>query len=283
MTMRSSGPALAQDANTSSRECLPASEDWGGLRQAGLLSNAGHEPLILAFVSSLAVGADEADIERVRAEVRGLGVTMMLISHDAVWCFGADDSLRKVRAPADVDAGALRELFERLGMMVGAEAGSGGDPDRAGMSSGLRAVFVIDPGFVLRFAHVAATRLADPGGGTRSALEVVLRALVAASVAFERRRTPGVRLSFNELTTLAVVSGMQRVLLGQEAREPVNAPHAPPSVGQATLVVSPLVVAPLLSSSPPRVIGDRHAPEPGRHAAVRTVEAPASSVHGASS
>src|SRR4051812_43405631 len=111
MIMRSSGPALPQDAAPSPSSCPMPADDWGGLRQAGLLQTAGREPLILAFVSNLAVAGDEADVERIRAEVRGLGVTMLLISHDAVWCFGADDSLRKVRAPGDVEAAALRDLL----------------------------------------------------------------------------------------------------------------------------------------------------------------------------
>jgi hypothetical protein len=281
MTMRSSGPALAQDATTGSNPCLMASEDWGGLRHAGLLQTAGREPLILAFVSSLAVAGDEADVERIRAEVRGLGVTMLLISHDAVWCFGADDSLRKARAPAEVEAGALRDLFDRLGVMVGADTAS----DRlreAPAISGLRAVFVIDPGFVLRFAHIVAAGETDPAQPVRSTLDVLLRALVAASVAFESRRAPGVRLSFNELTTLAVVSGMQRVLSKSADRNTVRSPQVPPPVAQTSLIIpASLVVAPVLPWSP-RVPAARHASEPGRHG-VRTVEAPVPSAHGASS
>jgi hypothetical protein len=285
MIMRSSGPALPQDAAASS--CPVPADDWGGLREAGLLQTAGREPLILAFVSKLAVAGDEADVERIRAEVRGLGVTMLLISHDAVWCFGADDSLRKVRAPADVEAAALRDLFDHLGTLVGADAVSL-RTDGAG-GSGLRAVFVIDPGFVLRFAHVVAAGRADDAQPARSPLDVLLRALVAASVAFERRRTPGVRLSFNELTTLAVVSGMQRVLQGQQGQHQgqldrqVAGGQRPASVAQAaSLVVPPLVVAPVLPWSP-RLSPGRHATEPARHSTVRNVDAAVPSVHGASS
>lgn len=276
MTMRSSGPVLAQDATTSSTPCLMASEDWGGLRHAGLLQAAGREPLVLAFVSSLAVGGDEADVERVRAEVRGLGVTMLLISDNAVWCFGADDSLRKARAPADVEAAALRELFDNLGVMVGTDTAS--DSTHGTDVSGLRAIFVIDPAFVLRFAHVAATRRADAVRPARLTLDVLLRALVAASGAFESRRAPGVRLSFSELTTQAVVSGMQRVF--QPDREDVTVPQAPPSA-QPSRVAPPPMVAAVLPWSP-RGIAGRHIPEPGRHP-VRTVDSPVPSVHGASS
>jgi len=258
---------------------MPA-DDWGGLRQAGLLQTAGREPLILAFVSKPAVAGDEADVERIRAEVRGLGVTMLLISHDAVWCFGADDSLRKVRAPGDVEAAALCDLLDHLGTLVGADAVSL-RTDGAAWSA-LRAVFVIDPGFVLRFAHVVAAGRADDAQVARSPLDVLLRALVAASVAFESRRTPGVRLSFNELTTLAVVSGMQRVLQGQVDRQVVGVQRPTPVAQAASLVVPPLVVAPVLPWSP-RLSPGRHATEPARHTTVRNVDAAVPSVHGASS
>jgi hypothetical protein len=289
MIMRSSGPALLQDAATSPIACPVAADDWGGLREAGLLQTGGREPLVLAFVSKLAVAGDEADVERIRAEVRGLGVTMLLISHDAVWCFGADDSLRKVRAPADVEAAALRDLFDHLGALVGADAVSL-RADGAG-GSGLRAVFVIDPGFVLRFAHVVAAGRADDAQPARSPLDLLLRALVAASVAFERRRTPGVRLSFNELTTLAVVSGMQRVLQPQHSQQgqqgridrQVAGGQRPDSAAQAaSLVVPPLVVAPVLPWSP-RLGPGRPATEPARHTTVRNVDAAVPSAHGASS
>lgn len=283
MTMRRSEPALAEDDKGSSQSSRVPSEDWGRLRQAGLLRQAGHEPLILAFVSSPTVGGDEADVERIRVEVRGLGITLMLISHDTVWCFGADDSLRKLRAPADVDAAALHDLFGRFGMTRGADAVLNSSPEGADVS-GLRAVFVIDPGFVLRFAHIAASRQVDRGRPVQSTLELLLRALVAASVAFERRRTPGLRLSFTELTTLAVVSGLQRVLLGQEDREIVTT-KAPPPVAQGSLGVAAVAVASMVVPPfpwPPQVNGTRHAPEAGRHP-TRTVEAPIRTATSASS
>ena len=284
MTKSSSGPDLAQDANTSSQAELLASGDWGGLRQAGLLRSAGQEPLILAFVSSLGGGGDEADVERIRAEVRGLGVTLLLISNDTVWCFGADDSLQKVRAPADVDAAVLRDLFERFRLMMGADGVSDGASDPSSLS-GLRAVFVVDSTFALRFAHVAPARAADSAGPPRSTFEVLLRALVAASVGFERRRTPGVRLSFSELTTLAVVSGMQRVLLGQrDMDDAVRAPQAPSrSAPQTSFIAAPQPISTALSW-PSRVIAGRRAPEPSRHAhSVRTADGPLPPVLGASS
>lgn len=265
MTTRSSGSALAQDVTPTAPADVLASADWGGLRQAGVLRSAGQEPLILAFVSGIGIGGDEADVERIRAEVRGLGVTLLLISTDAVWCFGADDSLRKVRAPADVDAAALRDLFERLALTMGADAASDGASDEPS-SSGLRAVFVVDSTFVVRFAHVARPREAAPAGPPRSTFEVLLRALVAASIGFERRRTPGVRLSFSELTTLAVVAGMQRVLLGQRDSDGARAPHAPSrSVApQTSFVVAPQPITPALPW-PTLVNAARRLPEPGRH------------------
>jgi hypothetical protein len=111
--------------------------------------------------------------------------------------------------------------------------------DNLAAASGLRAVFVIDPAFVLRFVHVVANSPTDSRRPTQSTLDVLLRALVASSAAFERRRLPGVRLSFSELTTLAVVAGMERVLGGPEAGHAFSQPAVRPRAADG----SPLVGA----------------------------------------
>ena len=78
------------------------------------------EPLVLAFVEPAPRDVEPAELERARAELRGLGAAMLVVSRRGLWCFRPDDETQ-VLAPAE-DATTLVGLWERFGVPPNASA-----------------------------------------------------------------------------------------------------------------------------------------------------------------
>jgi hypothetical protein len=175
---------------------------------------------VVAFVSSFCDGQrDEADLERIRAEVRGLGATVLVLSTKASWCFGPDDRLYKRVSPSNARDEALAAAFENFGVPV-----SGGRDALCG-------VFVIDNSETIRFAHVAiALPLTSP---VRPSQELLLRALVIATEAIETAQR-GRRPWPADVTTAGLMAGFKQVTGSTHAaqgrprrEEPLTAPLFP--------------------------------------------------------
>ena len=95
-------------------------------------------PLLVVFKSRLVDDADtdtdEADVERIRAEVRGLGVTLLIVAPDAVRFFESNDRYRCLTSPEEVVPRQLETLFRTFAVI----------PPGAPSDGGLVAAFVTD-------------------------------------------------------------------------------------------------------------------------------------------
>jgi len=158
-------------------------------------------PLVVVFKSRLVDDADsdtdEADVERIRAEVRGLGVNLLVVAPDAVRFFESNDRYRCLKSPDELIPRQLSSLFRTFAVI----------PPGPPAQGSLTAVFVIGPQFEIRFAFRARP---DDSSDSRSPQDrgMLLRALVAASTSFEMIRLPHVPLV--ELTTRALVLGFEQ-------------------------------------------------------------------------
>jgi|GEM_PF-4588181 len=154
---------------------------------------------VVAFVSSFCdEERDEADLERIRAEVRGLGATLLVLSTKASWCFGPDDRLFKRVSPSTELDRELAAAFESFGVSV-----SGG-------RDALYGVFVIDSRGTVAFAHVKAIGMPIPASQPRPSQEVLLRALVIAADTIETAQR-GRRPWPDEVTTAGLIAGFRQV------------------------------------------------------------------------
>ncbi|HEX2657258.1 MAG TPA: hypothetical protein VHU40_03255 [Polyangia bacterium] len=158
---------------------------------------------VIAFVSSFCGEghADEADLERIRAEVRGLSATLLVISPRGSWCFGPDDRLFR-RSSRDARDEACAAAFQRFGV-----------PDQGGRD-GLRAVFVVDGDGTVRFAHTRAGQSAPAASSSQDGL---LRALVVAANEMERALKSAGRPSPDQATTTGLIVGFRQMVGGGPA------------------------------------------------------------------
>jgi len=184
----------------------PGSQPLAALDFAQSLPEIGPEttrlPLLVVFKSRLVDDADtdtdEADVERIRAEVRGLGVTLLVVAPDAVRIFESNDRYRCLKSADGLVPRQVATLHRTFAVVPpGVTAG------------GLVAAFVLGPQFEIRFAFRGAPDGAADGR-SHQVRGVLLRALVEASTAFEMLRLPHIPLI--ELTTRALVMGLEHAL-----------------------------------------------------------------------
>jgi xanthine dehydrogenase YagT iron-sulfur-binding subunit len=158
-------------------------------------------PWVLAFARGWSAGGESAEsLAAIRAELRGLGAVLLVLSDGGAWSFSPDDDVERI-ATGGVDlAGEIADAARRYG--VAADA-----------------VFVIDAGGVVRFAHVSAGPLSP---SLADALGEAGRALAARTGAhtFNRR----------EWGLTSLVAGFTAAFL-HGCRTPGGASTAPP--GQA--------------------------------------------------
>jgi hypothetical protein len=93
------------------------------------------EPFVLAlFARAGEIALSDDVLTRLRAELRGLGAALVLISPDGAWCFRPDDELELLADREELSAQELAKIFDDNDLL--SEASRAGN-DRAIMSSGL--------------------------------------------------------------------------------------------------------------------------------------------------
>jgi hypothetical protein len=128
-------------------------------------------PRVLALLRGWdASTAPPEELAAIRAQLRGLGATLVIASDAGAWSFAPDDELERESDAATPVARAILELAQRHGREAGDEA-----------------VFVVDGDGEVRFAHVEEgvlqTTLAD---ALASAGEAVLAAPEAHTLFTQR-------------------------------------------------------------------------------------------------
>ena len=186
------------------------------------------EPRVLAFVRDWsAERAAPEDLRAIRAHLRGLGAELIVLADSGVWSFRPDDDLDRVA-----------DYSDRLA----------GDISTAALLYGVRdrrdAVFVIDEGGVIRFAH----RELAMGGRLADALAAASEAVLAPPPATFTRR---------EWVASCLVAGFAftflRACKSREAAPPAPAPVAPSPAGEVDIeleingVKHPLRIEPRVS------------------------------------
>jgi xanthine dehydrogenase YagT iron-sulfur-binding subunit len=165
------------------------------------------EPLVLALFAragSLVAGGETLD--RIRAELRGLGAELIIIGGDGIWCFRPDDEFELLATAEDIADAELLKIFGAYGVRVG-----------SGNEEGEDAVYVFDERRRIRFEQ--------RGGGAD--LDDLARALGAGARAFYAEARPWA-LSRRELLVSALVASFTLALVGGCAK-----PRGP-SVATAT-------------------------------------------------
>ena len=136
------------------------------------LAGFGGEPVVLAFLDEAAEAltseAWQQDI--LRADLRGLGAGLLVVSPEGVWCFRSDDQLHRFAPIAELRAGDLRDVRRRYGLPWA--------PERDAQAGA--ALFVIDGDQVLRFTHRGRVASGAAMGALAGALGAATRALAAA-------------------------------------------------------------------------------------------------------
>jgi xanthine dehydrogenase YagT iron-sulfur-binding subunit len=211
---------LASDRSArAGRPAFAFSVSLGEGRVLGLRDFEGVPLVLVLLAGAGALEHSEASLGRIRAELRGLGAVMVMISPGDVWCFRPDDDLEWIGEPADVGAGELATIFRRYGLVLGSDA-------KAVASSGL---YIIDHAGRIQFE----TRV-ELGPD----LAVLARALAASTHALHEPRPW--TMSRRDLLITSLVTGFAAALLdGCErsgAPPPVSAGH--PAVAGAEIDVS---------------------------------------------
>jgi xanthine dehydrogenase YagT iron-sulfur-binding subunit len=139
-------------------------------------------PWVLAFVRRWTPGVDDGAI---RAQLRGLGAILFIVSDAGVWSFRPDDDV-------ELSAGAsprLRRELDELGARCGVDAGEDG-------------VFVVDGDGIVRFAQAPSDELTSALAG---ALEAAGRELLGLS--------PRPGITRRDWAVMTLVAGFGLVLL----------------------------------------------------------------------
>lgn len=165
-------------------------------------------PRVLAFVHDGIRGERPARLAAIRAELRGLGAELVVMSPAGVWWVGADDPLEPLAAASDELAAGVA----RAAACYGAA-----DDD---------AVFVIDGCGVIRFGH----RIARGGVAVWSALADALAIAGKALSARAHDARQRVLFTRREWTVTCLVLGCATAFLAgcKEQGRPAERRRAPP-------------------------------------------------------
>jgi xanthine dehydrogenase YagT iron-sulfur-binding subunit len=151
------------------------------------------------------------DLPAIRAQLRGLGATLVALSGDGVWSFSPDDDAERIEAgDPDQLAGQVAAIARLYGV------GPVGD-----------AVFVIDAEGVVRFAHAPDGPLTP---ALAEALDAAGRALTSTAPTFTRR----------EWGITSLVVGFTFTFLHgchQRGRAPVESAAPPPAPEEIDVVL----------------------------------------------
>jgi xanthine dehydrogenase YagT iron-sulfur-binding subunit len=173
------------------------------------------EPRVLAFVHDWTLAGEPPElIAAIRAQLRGLGAELLVLSDAGVWSVCADDPIEPLGAPGDQFAADLATAAMLYGVR-----------DRAG------AVFVIDGRGVVRFAY-------RPEQPPSSVCQALADALAIAVAALHDRAThePRQRVLFTrrEWTVTCLVIGCAATFLRgckEQSRPPAERTAEPAEAG----------------------------------------------------
>ena len=167
-------------------------------------------PWVLAFVRAWTPGRDA---DAIRAQLRGLGAILFIVSDAGVWSFRPDDDVELSARASPRLLGEVAELGATFGVA----------PDRD-------AVFVADGEGVVRFAHA-------PGGELTSSLAGALDAAGHQLLASPPR--PGI--TRREWAVMSLIAGFGLALVagcrGRTGEQPSPAPAATPAPTEADVVL----------------------------------------------
>jgi len=173
-------------------------------------SESRGRPWVLAFARRWSPGADDGAI---RAQLRGLGAILFIISDAGVWSFRPDDDIELSVGPSL----RLRRELEELGA-------------RCGVAAGDDAVFVVDGDGVVRFAQVP---IEDLTSSLAEALQAAGRELLGLP------QPPGI--TRRDWAVMNLVAGFGVVLLaacrGRGAEHPTPPPVAPKTGTELDIVL----------------------------------------------
>jgi xanthine dehydrogenase YagT iron-sulfur-binding subunit len=140
------------------------------------LESLHRQPAVLAFLddwSPLETPPD--DLAAVRAELRGLGAILVVLSRAGLFSFRPDDEVERFAAAADLDATEVSRLHEEFGL------------ERSARGLSTPGLFVVDANGIVRFAHVwrdgshvHLSALTDALGAAGRALLTANRSLVVS-------------------------------------------------------------------------------------------------------
>ena len=159
------------------------------------LESLDKQPVVLVFLADWSpADAPPEDLSRVRAELRGLGAVLVVLSGAGLFQFRPDDEMERFARAAELDAADVRDVHAAFGLKRCAS----GNLSTPGL-------FVIDGHGVLRFAHVWKT-------SDDVTLETVGHALGAAGRAVVGAKRSLV-LSRRELVVTSLVAGFALMFL----------------------------------------------------------------------
>ncbi|HEX4339747.1 MAG TPA: (2Fe-2S)-binding protein [Polyangiaceae bacterium] len=167
------------------------------------------QPRVLAFLEAWhpEIGA----LTTIRAELRGLGAVLLVMSRDGAWCFGADDDVERVATREELAPGTLDAVRHDFGV-------ERGRPDRL-------AVFVLDADGVIKFARRDIVSRESPAETLATALTKAGHAMLAPP--------PSTRgITRRELLNACLVAGffvaLEACSRSSKAPAPGASAHAPP-------------------------------------------------------
>ena len=152
------------------------------------------QPAVLAFLDDWSpFDGQPEELDAVRAELRGLGAVLIVLSGAGLFLFRPDDEMERFARPSELDAGDVTDIQAAFGL------------ERCAGGLSTPALFVIDCSGVLRFAHVWRS-------GGEVSLAAVTEALGAAGRAVVAARR-SVLVTRRELVVTSLVAGFALMFL----------------------------------------------------------------------
>jgi xanthine dehydrogenase YagT iron-sulfur-binding subunit len=153
----------------------------------------GGAPVVLAFAADWALDAESIEeLDAIRAELRGLGAVLLVLSRSGIWSFRPDDDFERFAAH---DAEVATEIA-RLAKLHGAASAPDG--------SIAPTVLVLDGGDHVRFRHT-------PGGDATAIRPTLAQALNAAGRALAKPPPAAILVSRREWVLASLVAGFALV------------------------------------------------------------------------
>jgi xanthine dehydrogenase YagT iron-sulfur-binding subunit len=166
----------------------------------------GGAPVVLAFASAWALGAESSEeLDAIRAELRGLGAVLLVLSSTGIWSFRPDDDFERFAAYDE----EVADEIERVAKVYGAPRDADGSLSTS--------VLVVDGSGHVRFRHARAAGARPP----------LAEALGAAGRALAKRAVAPILVSRREWVLASLVAGFALVFFDGCSRREGGAPTLP--------------------------------------------------------